>query len=84
MLFSNRPAVTAATPTNHKPAATAVSPAVKASVGAPGHPAVNGHNTGKVNVDSFVPDKGDLVNFVDEADTNKERSVIAVNNVDSR
>ena len=90
MSFSNRPAVTAATattavtPTNLKPAAATLSPAVKGGGGTAGHTAVNGHNTGKVDVDSFVPDEGDFDNFLDEADTNKERSAIAINNVDSR
>ena len=71
MSFSNR---VAASP---KP------PVVSPGAGAGGQPASNGVSTGKVDVDTFVPD-GDFDNFLEEADIGKERSVMAVNNVDSR
>jgi len=83
MSFSNRPTVA---PSNKSPAAVsrpttaaAGSPSVKGAVGN----VVNGHTAGKVDMDSFVPDDGDFDNFLDEADANKDKTNMAISNVDS-
>jgi len=80
MSFSNRPAPSPKPP---KPAVVVSPAAGKAVVGTGGHPVLNGHTTGKVDVDTFVPDEGDFDNFLDETDAGKDRSVVAINNVDS-
>merc|ERR1712096_493318 len=59
--------------------AAAGSPSVKGAVGN----VVNGHTAGKVDMDSFVPDDGDFDNFLDEADANKDKTNMAISNVDS-
>jgi len=77
MSFSNRAAVAPKSPV------TAVSPEGKTGSGAAGHAATNGDVTSRVDVDTFIPDEGDFDTFLDEADTTKEKSVMAMNNVDS-
>ena len=75
MSFSNRAAVS--------PKQQSVSPGKSSGPHIGGHSTTNGA-TGRVDVDTFIPDEGDFDNFLDEADSVKERSVMAVNNVDSR
>jgi len=74
MSFSNRAAVS--------PKQQSVSPGKSSGPHIGGHSTTNGA-TGRVDVDTFIPDEGDFDNFLDEADSVKERSVMAVNNVDS-
>jgi len=77
MSFSNRTSTTAtATPSKPGPTVASVSPANKIS-------AATVLTSGRVDVDSFVPDEGDFNNFLDETDANKEKTNIAINNVDS-
>ena len=78
MSFSNRAAVAPKSPV------PAASPGGKTGLGTAGPAAANGAATSRVDVDTFIPDEGDFDNFLDEADTTKEKSVIAMNNVDSR
>ena len=78
MSFSNRAAVAPKSPV------PAASPGGKTGLGTAGPAAANGVVTSRVDVDTFIPDEGDFDNFLDEADTTKEKSVIAMNNVDSR
>merc|ERR1719369_1759005 len=77
MSFSNRAAVAPKSPV------PAVSPGGKTGSGAAGHAATNGVAPSRVDVDTFIPDEGDFDTFLDEADTTKEKSVMAMNNVDS-
>jgi len=77
MSFSNRAAVAPKSPV------PAASPGGKTGLGTAGPAAANGAVTSRVDVDTFIPDEGDFDNFLDEADTTKEKSVIAMNNVDS-
>ena len=78
MSFSNRAAEAPKYP------APAISPGGKTGLVTAGNAATNGVVTSRVDVDTFIPDEGDFDTFLDEADTAKEKSVMAMNNVDSR
>jgi len=83
--FSNRPAATGAP---SKPAASprpvvAGSPNKKGTAANSCHIGVNGHSAKSVDVDSFVPEDVDFDNFLEDSDHNKERSNVAINNIES-